>query len=54
MVWVVFSPVAVWVVEQVMVEDFPVLAVFVVLLVVGAVVAWVSFSPECLSSSVAG
>ena len=35
MVWVVFSPVAVWVVEQVMVEDFPVLAVFVVLLVVG-------------------
>ena len=54
MVWVLFSAVVVWVVEQVMAEDFPVLAAFVVLLVAGAVVAWVSFSPEYCSSSVAG
>ena len=50
MVLVVFSPVVLWVVELVMAEDSPVLAVFVVLLAV----AWVSFSPEYFSSSVAG
>ena len=54
MVWVVFFPQVVWVVEQVMVEDFPVLAIFVVLLVAGAAVAWVFFAPEYLSSSLAG